>query len=131
MASLEEEPLRQGTMKKQVEGRITTEIWSWTEDHGSPLEKTETLLLKDGKLVSQTLKDPGSGVTLSRQFKDGQVVQISEENKDGAEIVYLEKGLITGRVIYGKKPQCFLYADGKNPQSEKMEVCEKRFNTAP
>lgn len=128
--SLDVEPLKQGTMKKVTEGPVTTEIWSWKEDHGSPFTKTETLIFKNGELISQSLHDPETGVTFSRQFRSGQVFQITRELKDGAELVFLEQGKISGRMFYGKNPECYLYTNGE-PRSEKMDVCETRFNTAP
>lgn len=129
--NLEEEPLRQGTVKKETEGRMTTETWSWKDEHGSPFTKTETLIFKDGKLVSQSVSDPESGVTWSRQYRNGKVFQINEERKDGAESVYIENDKISGRMIYGHKPECLIYDNGMNPRIENTDVCENRFNTAP
>lgn len=129
--SLDPEPLRQGTMKKETEGRITTEIWTWKKDHGSPNATVETLIYKDKELISQTIRNEDEDLNVSRQFRNGKAFQISEETKNGADVVYLEDGKITGRVIYGKNPQCILYTNGTDPRSEKMDVCEEKFNNAP
>lgn len=132
LESLEEGPRKQGSVTKTTEGPMTTEVWLWKEDHGSLEGQTETLLYKNDELISQTLKDPKSGITVSRQYRDGKIFQQSEEWKDRAWVVFFEDGRIKGRMFYGpQKKECILYPEGAGPHFEDMDECERIFNTAP
>ncbi len=130
--SLHEEAQKQGTVEKKVENGMTAEIWSWSEEHGSNLKITETLLYKYGKLISHTMMIPSEGYTASKQFVKGKVIQVSEEWKNRARFVYLDSNeKIIGRLHYrGKQSECILY-EGAVPRYEKVETCELKFNTAP
>ena len=132
LSNLDEEPLRQGIVKKEVEHGITTEIWTSREDHGSPHVVTETLIHKNGKLISRTLKNPATHYTASMQYKDGKVIQLSEEEAGSVIVVFLENEKIVGRMSYENgDAECIMYDKGENPRYEALETCETRFNTAP
>jgi len=132
LENLGEEPIREGTMKKEVEHGITTEIWTSREEHGSPNVITETLIHKNGKLISRTLKNPAANYTASMQYNNGKVIQVSEEESGSAIVVFLENEKIAGRMSYDNgEAECILYENGLNPRYEELEVCETRFNTAP
>lgn len=132
LSNLDEEPQRQGTMKKEIEHGITTEIWTSKEEHGSKNLITEILIHKDGKLISRTLKNPASHYTASMQYKNGKVIQVSEEDEGSAIVVFLENEKIAGRMSYDNgEAECIIYENGMNPRYEELEACEIRFNTAP
>lgn len=132
MNTLDEEPIRQGTMKKEVEHGITTEIWTSKEEHGSSNIITEILIHKDGKLISRTLKNPAAQYTASMQYKNGKVIQVSEEEGGSAIVVFLENEKLAGRMSYDNgEAECIVYDKGENPRYEELETCESRFNTAP
>lgn len=130
--SLDEEPGRQGTMKKEVENGITTEIWTSKEEHGSTNVITEILIHKNGKLISRTLKNPATHYMASMQYHNGQVIQVSEEEEGSAIVVFLENEKIAGRMSYDNgEAECIIYDKGEKPRYEELETCELRFNTAP
>lgn len=131
MENLNEEPLREGTVEKTTEGRLVTEVWTGPGVHGDKDRRTETILLKDGVLVSQTLVDPSEGVTLSRQFQDGKVIRFSETRGKNTSHVFFKGEKITGRIFYENGTgACFLY-EGDTPAKKDLALCEKIFNTAP
>lgn len=132
ISNLDEEPARQGTMKKEVELGITTEIWTSKAGHGSDDVLTEILIHKNGKLISRTLKNPATHYTASMQYQNGKVIQVSEEEKGSAIVVFLENEKIVGRMSYDNgEAECIVYDNGTNPRYEDLESCETRFNTAP
>lgn len=132
MNSLDEEPIRQGTMKKEVEHGITTEIWTSKAEHGSTDFITEILIHKNGKLISRTLKNPATQYTASMQYQNGKVIQVSEEENGSAIVVFLENEKLAGRMSYDNgEGECIIYDKGVNPRYDSLETCETRFNTAP
>lgn len=133
LEGLHDEPLRMGKKKVQKEGIITTEIWTYSEEHGSPDNTKETLMYKNDKLVSHTLSDSASGQSFSRQFQDGKVIEVSETKIGKTSTLYFDANeKLKARInIDGKTAECFKYTDGENPRPEKMEICEREFNTAP
>ena len=132
LSNLDEEPLRQGKMKKEVEHGITTEIWTSKEGHGSSNVITEILIHKNGNLISRTLKNPSTHYMASMQYKNGKVIQVSEEEAGSAIVVFLENEKIAGRMSYDNgEAECIIYENGLNPRYEELETCETRFNTAP
>ncbi|MFL5783647.1 MAG: hypothetical protein ACJ76H_03485 [Bacteriovoracaceae bacterium] len=129
--TIHEEPLRQGRKTTQTENGITSEIWKWKEDHGSPFEQTEELLYKNGELISRTFSDPQSAYKGSIQYKDGKVIQLTEEKKNQVTvIIFDELERLKGRMNYPGK-ECLLYHEGANPHGEDFAKCEAMFNTAP
>lgn len=132
LSNLDEEPSRQGTMKKEVELGITTEIWTSKAGHGSDDVITEILIHKNGKLISRTLKNPSTDYTASMQYQNGKVIQVSEEERGSAIVVFLENEKIVGRMSYDNgEAECIVYDKGTNPRYEDLESCETKFNTAP
>jgi hypothetical protein len=131
LEGIHEEPMEQGTKSVQTEDGITTEIWTWQEEHGSPFTQSETLIYKNGQLISHTYADPATEFSASRQFHEGKVVQYTEEHKGEALVIYFDpEERIRGRVNY-KNKECILYDEGKDPYFESFEKCDEMFNTAP
>lgn len=129
--SLHEEPMRNGTKEVLKENGVTTEIWSYQEEHGSPHKIVETLIYKNGKLVSHTISDSAKKFAFSRQYQDGKVIELSEVQGDRYSTWYLKDEKPAGRtLIQGKKSECAVYENGR-PVAKEMAECEKRFNTAP
>ncbi len=129
--SIEEEPQRQGIKEIQKEGIITTEIWRMKTGHGGNVV-TETIIFKNNEMISHSLRDPERGVTASRQFRDGKVIQLSEEKPDGTNLTFLNSsGQIEAQLFYGSNQECVLYDHGENPRFEKVSVCEEKYNYAP
>ena len=133
LEGLHDEPMRMGTKKVQKEGVITTEVWTYSEEHGSPDSTVETLMYKNGKLVSHALSDSASKHSFSRQYKDGKLIEATETQGEKSTSWFFDADeKLKGRVSSdGKTARCFLYTNGKNPRSEKLESCEREFNTAP
>lgn len=133
MESLHDEPLRMGKKEVQKEGIITTEIWRYSEEHGTPDNTVETLMYKNGKLISHTISDSASGQSFSRQFQDGKVIELTETKIGKTSSLYFDENeKLKARInIDGKTAECFKYTNGENPRSEKLETCEREFNTAP
>lgn len=130
--SLHSEPQKQGSKEIVTEDGITTEIWRSKTSHGDKFENTETLIYKNGKLISHSFKDGHTGFVGSKQFHDGKVVQYTEETAGKATVVYFDaQENIAARLMYaGKDSECLVY-DGKIPRPEKFETCEEKFNTSP
>lgn len=133
LEGLHDEPLRMGKKEVQKDGIITTEIWRYSEEHGSSDNTVETLMYKNGKLVSHTIYDSVSGQSFSRQFQDGKVVELTETKVGKSSSLYFDQNeKLKARInIDGKTSECFKYTDGENPRLEKVETCEREFNTAP
>ncbi len=133
MESLHDGPMRMGTKKVQKEGMITTEIWTYREDHGSPESTVETLMYKNGKLVSHTISNSASAHSFSRQFKDGKVIEATETRIGKTSTWYFDENeKLKARInLDGKTSECFRYTNGENPRPGKIENCEREFNTAP
>lgn len=131
LESMHEEPMRNGTKEVQKENGIVTEIWTYQEEHGSPHKIIETLMHKNGELVSHTITDPANKFAFSRQYQKGKVIELSEVRGDRYATWYFKDEKPIGRFLTeGGKSECHVY--------EKAEVrlmnvseCEKRFNTSP
>ncbi len=133
LEGLHDEPLRMGKKKVHKEGMITTEIWRYSEEHGSPDNTVETLMYKNDKLISHTISDSASGQSFSRQFQDGKVIELTETKIGKTSSLYFDENeKLKARInIDGKTAECFKYTNGENPRLEKIETCEREFNTAP
>lgn len=133
LEGLHDEPLKMGRKKVQKEGIITTEIWDYSEEHGAPGSTVETLMYKNGKLISHSIIAAGAGQSLSRQFKDGKVIELTETRIGKTTTWYFDDNeKLKGRINYdNNSSECFRYTNGENPRSEKIENCERQFNTAP
>ncbi len=133
LESLHDEPLKMGRKEVQKDGIITTEIWKYSEEHGSPDNTVETLMYKNGKLVSHTISDSASGQSFSRQFHEGKVIELTETKIGKTTSLYFDENeKLKARInIDGKSSECFKYTNGENPRLEKIETCEREFNTAP
>ncbi len=131
--SLHDEPQRQGTKQTVTEAGITTEIWKQKAGHGSDKENVETVIYKNGKLISHSYSDGESGYVGSKQFQNEKVIQYSEEMNGKATVIYFDaEENIRARLRYdGKNSECLNYEKGKNPRPKDMDECEEMFNTSP
>ncbi len=132
LSSLHSDPQKQGTKEVLKEAGITTEIWRSKSGHGHGGENIETLLYKNGKLISHSYRDGDSGFTGSQQFLDGKVIQYTEISDGKATVIHFATDEnIKARLKYdGKNSECLVYENGQ-PQYEKFETCEAKFNTSP
>lgn len=133
LEALHEEPMRMGTKKVIKEGMMTTEIWTYSDQHGSRGGVVETLLYKNGELVSHTISDSSDDHTFSRQFRNKKVIEATIL-KDGSSKTYYfdEDEKIRARISQdGEESECYVYEKGNNPQLADVERCERDFNTAP
>lgn len=131
LEALNEEPMRNGTKEVQKENGIETEIWTYQEEHGSPHKIVETIMHKNGELVSHTITDSANKFALSRQYQKGKVIELSEVRRDRYVTWYFKDEKPQGRFLTeGSKSECHVYENG-NAVSKAVAECEKRFNTSP
>lgn len=127
--NLHEEPMRMGTKKVQTEGIMKTEIWTYREEHGSPESIVETLLFKNGKLVSHSITDSATRHSYSRQYQNGKVIEATEVKGDRMRTYFFDENeKLRAR---WSDSECILYTGGENPRKVAVSQCERNFNTAP